>query len=106
MSALRSSVLAALTWFVGPPAAFTWRQPHRRATSSQMLLLIAVVANLQFAATLTHAWYLENVPVRLASVAGLATASGDPEILCCAELSALKNSTVAVVDVAVKEQCM
>ena len=41
-------------------------QSHRRAASSQMLLLFAVVANLQFAATLTHEWYLENVPVRLA----------------------------------------
>ena len=30
-----------------------------------MLLLVAVVANLHFAATLTHSWYLRNVPVRL-----------------------------------------
>ena len=65
MSALRSSVLDALAWCVAS-LRHTWRKPHRRATPSQILLLVAVVANLQFAATLTHAWYFENVQVRLA----------------------------------------
>jgi hypothetical protein len=32
--------------------------------SPQVLLLVAVVANLQLAATLTHEWYIDNVPVR------------------------------------------
>ena len=44
-----------------------WQVPHlsdMASTSPQLLLLAAVVANLHFAAGLTHAWYTENVPVR------------------------------------------
>lgn len=59
-------ICSGSTTAVRPPANvhIALHRSHERAASVQMLLLVAVVANLHFAATLTHAWYLEHVPVR------------------------------------------
>lgn len=65
-----------------------------------MLLLVAVVANLQLAATLTHAWYLNSVPVRPANHSArdaCQQALSLPAGGCSAELPAHKIGAVAVV---------